>query len=376
MFNRARPNRQFLRPNPNNDAVYSLSPNSDTHVMKPESATLAAISVGAPTFSQEAVSRAIEAQFGLIGEYSPLVSERDQNFMLRADDGGHFVAKVTSGLEEAAATDFQVEALLHLEVKGGLYVPRAVRTKAGETFGEISGDNGSYRLRVVTWVDGEPLESQGLNERSVCNFGAALARLDKAFAGYTHPGENPALLWDLQRVLELRELIDYISDSSARKSVTQAADDFENRVLPVLGDLRYQVIHSDANPGNILLADDRIGFIDFGDIVKAPLVFDVAIAMSYLRSFDANPLKFMVPFVAAYHAVNPLEAREADVLFDLVRARLTTTITLLYWRLSARAENDAYRQKALEVESGAGRFLAILDSIGRSEFREKLAFIQ
>ena len=177
-------------------------------------------------------------------------------------------------------------------------------------------------------------------------------------------------------MLELRELIDYISDSSARKSVTQAADDFENRVLPVLGDLRYQVIHSDANPGNILLADDRIGFIDFGDIVKAPLVFDVAIAMSYLRSFDANPLKFMVPFVAAYHAVNPLEAREADVLFDLVRARLTTTITLLYWRLSARAENDAYRQKALEVESGAGRFLAILDSIGRSEFREKLAFIQ
>jgi Ser/Thr protein kinase RdoA (MazF antagonist) len=296
--------------------------------------------------------------------------------MLRADDGGHFVPKVTCGLEEAAATDFQVEALLHLEKKGSLNVPRIVRTKAGETIGEISDDSGSYSLRVVTWVEGEPLESQGLSERSVCDFGAALARLDEAFAGYTHPGENPASLWDLQRVLELRELIDYISDSSVRDSVIRAADDFEKRVLPVLGDLRYQVIHGDANPGNILIADDGIGFIDFGDIVRAPLVFDVAIAMSYLRSFDANPLKFLVPFVAAYHSVNPLEAREADVLFDLVRARLTTTITLLYWRLSARAENDPYRQKALEVESGAECFLAILDSIGRSEVREKLSFIQ
>jgi len=376
MFNRTGPNRQFLRPNPNNDAVYSLSFNSDTLVMKPESAALAAISAGAPALSQEAVTRAVEAQFGLIGECSLLVSERDQNFMLRTEDGSKFVAKVTSDLEEAAATDFQIEALLHLEKVGGLKVPRVVRTIAGDKSGEISDDKGSYCLRVVTWVGGELLESQGLNVRSVCDFGAALARLNEAFAGYSHPGEDPVLLWDLQRVLELRELIDYIGNSSTRDHVSEALDDFESRVLPVLGDLRYQVIHSDANPGNILIADDGVGFIDFSDILKAPLVFDVAIAMSYLRSFDANPLQFMVPFVAAYHAVKSLEAREADVMFDLVRARLATTITLLHWRLSARAEDDPYRQKALEIESGAERFLAILDLIGRNEFREKLAFIQ
>jgi len=343
---------------------------------KSESVPLSAISVDAPAFPAAKVARAVEAQFGLTGEYSLLVSERDQNFMLRTADRGCFVAKVTSRAEAAAAVDFQIDALLHLEKKGALNVPRVVRTIAGEMLGEISDDEESYRLRVVTWVEGVPLESRGLDEQSICNFGAAFARLDQAFTGYTHPGENPALLWDLQRVLELRDLIDHIDDASIRDRVSQAADDYENRVLPVLGELRSQVIHSDANPGNVLLANDTIGFIDFGDILKAPLVFDIAIAMSYLRSFDGDPLKFMLPFVASYHAVMPLEASEADLLFDLVRARLTTTITLLYWRLSAREEGDTYRQKALEVESGAGKFLAILDSIGRREFREKLSFIQ
>ena len=72
----------------------------------------------------------------------------------------------------------------------------------------------------------------------------------------------------------------------------------------------------------------------------------------------------------------PIEATEADLLFDLVRARLATTITLLYWRLEARDEDDPYRQKTLELESGASQFLHLLDRIGRTAFREKLSYIQ
>jgi Ser/Thr protein kinase RdoA (MazF antagonist) len=53
--------------------------------------------------------------------------------------------------------------------------------------------------------------------------------------------------------------------------------------------LRAQVIHSDANPENVLVAGKRLGFIDFGDAIKAPLVFDVAIAASYMRVFDGDP---------------------------------------------------------------------------------------
>ena len=366
----------FLRLNPKNGAVYSIVGISDTLAMSTESAALAAMTVVAPSLAPEAVASAVESQFGLVGEFSPLVSERDQNFLLRSVGGDKYVAKVTSASEKATATDFQIAGLLYLGRDAELLVPKVYRTLAGDAIGEIGDESGLYRLRVVTWVSGDPLESLPLDTAACQKLGAALAHLDYAFTGFSHPGENQVLLWDLQRVVALRELIENISDSPLLGRVECAIDDFEKSVLPVIGNLRAQVIHADANPGNILLADGAIGFIDFSDIVRAPLVFDVAIAASYLRSFEADPLQFVVPFVEAYHARMPLNSQEADLLFDLVRARLATTVTLLYWRLSARAEDDPYRQKTLETEAGAERYLELLDSLGRTKFRQKLSFIQ
>lgn len=344
--------------------------------MTRESEALAAIDADAPSLALAAVAEAVDAQFGLAGEYAPLVSERDQNFMLQAVDGDRFVVKVTSVTEAPAATDFQIQALLHLEQCASPSVPRVVRTLGGETKGEIVGDGVLHSLRVVSWVAGELLEDHDFNERNVTAFGSALAHLDLAFDGYSHPGESPVLLWDLQRVPELQSLVHCIDLPAVNSSVSSAIEDFAAHVIPALGDLRAQIIHSDANPGNVLMSEEGIGFIDFGDIIKAPLVFEVAIAASYLRSFDSDPLRFLVPFVAAYHETLPLKSLEADLVFDLVRARLATTITLLYWRLSARAEDDPYRQKALLLEAGAENFLAALDAVGADGFRRKLSFIQ
>ncbi len=337
---------------------------------------LAAISAAPPALGTEYVANAIEAQFGLAGKFSPLVSERDQNFLLRTDDGKKYVAKVTSAHEDPVATDFQIGALLHLEHAQGLLVPGVCRTREGRSSGELCDNDTRYRLRVVSWVGGVPLEDLVPDTAGVRAFGAALARLDEALENYSHPGESPVLLWDLQRTPELRGLIANIDDTSVRRRVVQAIADYEERVVPVLADLRSQVIHADANPGNVLVADAGIGFIDFGDMIRAPLIFDVAIACAYLRSFADDPLEYIAPFIEAYHSIARLENQEADLLFDLVRARLAATVTLLYWRLAERAENDPYRKKTLEKESGAERFLARLDSLGRASFRQKLDCFQ
>ena len=344
--------------------------------MSEESKAMAAIEVDAPKLTIEAVAESIEAQFGLTGKFESLVSERDQNFMLQALDGGKYVAKVTSILEEPLATDFQIRALLHLKDRCEPAVPRVVRTRSGKPAGEIAGGSGSHCLRVVTWVDGGLLETRELDESNVTRFGRALAQLDIAFDTFSHPGEKPALLWDLQRVCELRKLVEFIDVPAVQNSVTRAIRDYEQHVVPALGHLRSQVIHSDANPGNVLLSEEGVGFIDFGDIIKAPLVFEVAIAASYVRSHDEDPLRYLVPFIAAYHEVLPLTGVEAELLFYLIRARLSTTITLLYWRLGARDSSDPYRQKALSLEGDAEKFLAALDAMGPAVFRRKLFFIQ
>lgn len=79
-------------------------------------------------------------------------------------------------------------------------------------------------------------------------------------------------------------------------------------------------------------------------------------------------MRFIAPFVAAYHDDNPLTPGEREVLFDLVRTRLAMTISILYWRLSARDADDPYRQQSLASEQDAFAFLRSLDALGREGF--------
>ena len=60
------------------------------------------------------------------------------------------------------------------------------------------------------------------------------------------------------------------------------------------------------------------------------------------------------------------------MLFDLIRTRLATTVSILHWRLAARNEDDDYRQGALVKESGAQVFLSRLNDLGRNSFNERL----
>lgn len=333
--------------------------------------SLAAIAAQPPAFSPGAVARAVEEQFGLAGDLAPLVSERDQNFRLGLAGGRRFAVKVTSLHEAAATSDFQLGALLHLEGKG-VEVPVVVRTLEGAMYGYIGTQDAPHRLRVVTWIDGESLLKKGINEARAARLGESLDRLDLALQGYSHPGENPVLLWDLQRAAELRPLVDVIDDRRVRQDVAQVVDDFEAHVVPALAGMPRQTIHGDANPENILVTNGDIGFIDFGDMVRAPRIFDVAIAAAYLRSAADDPLVFIRAFVAGYDSIARLRDDELRLLYDLVRARLATTITLLYWRLRDRAADDDYRRKSLTVEHTASRFLAALGTMGRASFDSQI----
>ena len=329
--------------------------------------SLAAISAAPPALATDVVAAAVGEQFGLDGVYESLVSERDQNLRLSSSDGRRYVVKVVGTLEAEATTEFQLAMLNHLESCASVIAPQVVRTLSGASQGSIHAGDTTFRLRVVSWIDGEPLDSLTIDADTASRFGSALAGLDDALADFSHPGQSPVLSWDLQRAAELRPLFECIDDAAIRAAVMRAIDDFEQQVVPRIATLPTQVIHGDANPGNVLLAAGSIGFIDFGDSVRAPRIFDVAIAASYLRD-NNEPLRLLRPFLAAYTQLLPLTPGETELLFHLVRARLATTITLLYWRLSDRPPGDEYRRKSLLQERSASHFLTALDHLGKDGF--------
>ena len=338
---------------------------------------LTALASPPPTLSATRVREVIAGEYGLHGTLEPLVSERDQNFCLITGSGERYVVKIANVAEPAEVTDFQVQALLHIERAGcSVGVPRVVLTRSGGSTTAIPGADSRHTLRVVSYLPGRPLGATAPRPALARQLGECLAKIDLALQGFSNRGETQPLLWDMQQADRLAELLPHIRDTELSDRVAQCLDDFRDRVLPQFPSLRSQVIHNDLNPNNVLLSEDDpesiTGVIDFGDMLRAPLIVDVAIAASYLRCDDQDALAPLVAFVAGYNEVLQLEHDEISLLQDLVRTRLATTITILHWRLSARGEDDAYAAKSLQSEASAVRFLQRIDAVPREEFAARL----
>jgi Ser/Thr protein kinase RdoA (MazF antagonist) len=335
---------------------------------------LDAISTPQPEFSESEALRALAEDFGLDGTLDSLISERDQNYRVTTTAGERFVFKIANRSESVVTTDFQIQALLHIARQGcPVATPVIRRTLNGNESSILYDGDIPHVCRVVSYLAGTPLSDVTKTADLALNFGRCAANLDLTLANFEHGGDNHILLWDLQRAGDLRELTSYVEETDLRAAVCQCLDDFDRRVMPALSSLRHQVIHSDLHGDNVLATDDHksiAGVIDFGDMVRAPLIMEIAVSAAYLRVDEGNPMSLIVPFIAGYNSIIALEEDELDLLFDLVRTRLVATITILRWRFSKRGNDDDYARESLASERSAENFLLRLDALGRIRFTE------
>ena len=324
-----------------------------------------------PEFSECVVAGMAREHFGRAGQLRRLTSERDLNFRLIAATGESHVLKIANLAEPIESTHFQTEALLHLErTAPGLAVPRVVRTLSGATEATLPEGN---ILRLLTFLEGEPLysaRSSADQSRSMAGLGATLAR---ALRGFDHPAADHDLLWDIKQAARLRALLPAFADKDLRRLISARLDLFETRVSPALPALRWQVVHNDLNPHNVLVdpADHAsvTGILDFGDMVRTPLICDVAVTASY-QIDAADPLTSLITFVSAWHAVDPLEQAELDLLYDLVATRMITTIAIAGWRAARYPENAPY---ILRNVPRALAGLQAFESLSRTQVQCQLA---
>jgi Ser/Thr protein kinase RdoA (MazF antagonist) len=109
-----------------------------------------------------------------------------------------------------------------------------------------------------------------------------LARLGEALADFKHPSSDHVLLWDLLHAGQLATLLDNMEHGTLRENCREHLHTFENHTHPELENLRSQVIYNDLNASNLIVESGSLetitGIVDFGDVVKSPLVIDVAVA--------------------------------------------------------------------------------------------------
>lgn len=322
------------------------------------------------------VAALLRREYGIEPALSRLVAERDENFHVRATDGREYLLKVTNPAEDPRITAFHTGAFRHIAARDpALLIPHLVPAINGrlELSLEVAGTP-TRIARLFTYLPGIPLYKAERTGRQRAQLGRTLARLDRALTGYRCDVPDYRLAWDLQHAAERRPLIDYIDDPARRALAARCLDTFEQLALPALGSLRRQVIHNDFQPYNVLVAADDpavvSGIIDFGDMVEAPLVDELAVACAYHVDGAAGPLDQVVELVRGYHEVLPLEPREIAILYDLIATRLLLTVSITNWRAARQPENSAY---ILRNAPAAWRSLERFASLSRDEARRQLA---
>ena len=272
--------------------------------------------------------------------------ELDQNFLLTTEDG-QFVLKIGSPFHELADLTLQNQAFEHL--RGCTGIPRLVSSNSGAEMVPIQRNGRTHFVRLLTYLPGEPLATCGDRTPSLLrDLGAFLARLDRALADFRHPAVQRDIPWSLTRAhVVIQARLDAIADSSRRELIERLSARFEEYVLPYLPALRAQVIHNDANDYNVLVQEGRVvALLDFGDMLHAPLVCEVAIGAAYALLGSEEPLQSAVHLVAGYHAVSPLTVTEIALLYDVIRTRLAVSVAISSERARSEPENEYHQISA------------------------------
>ncbi|KAJ8599206.1 hypothetical protein CTAYLR_006373 [Chrysophaeum taylorii] len=294
-----------------------------------------------------------------VREVRALPSYDDSNFLVVGDK--KYVLKIAaagaecrggaSGRDTLRALECECRMMRRLRERGGsATAPEIFSARCGA---EVVPIDATRFARLIEFMEGSPFSAEPKSDALLARFGTALADCVAALEDFDDGGAADArpLAWDLRNARDVSRFEVYAEDSERREMARRALKRFgEIGTLP-----RAQTIHGDANDENVIIGKS-VAFIDFGDFVVAPRVYELAIALAYaLMGGDARRKACLV--VAAFHARLPLDRVEVEALIPLVAARNCQTALNAARRL-AIDPTDAY--VSIHAEP-AWRLLANLD---------------
>jgi hydroxylysine kinase len=310
--------------------------------------------VAARRISPDQAEEIARRYYGVDAGAERLAAEHDDTFRLTAADGTARLLKISvaGGAAPDDPVSFQTAVLLHLaRAAPELPVQRVVPTADGRP--EITLRSGPPRVvRMTSWLDGQLLSGAAGGVALRRSIGGTLARLSRALRGFDHPGAHRTHRWDLQNCWRLREPLGELPDLEAglRTELTAFLDRFETAVRPRLAGVRTQVIHTDFHGENLLTDGERItGILDFGDALTGPVAMDVGVAACYQLGGQDRPdgddgdlLAPALDVVAGYHAIDPLDDGDLELVAEFIVARVVARIIVSQWNAAREPANQGY----------------------------------
>lgn len=276
----------------------------------------------------------LERLYGLeIRALRRLPTERDDTFRVHTADAT-LVAKLAHPLDDPRVLGEQLSVLEGLaRAHPDLPVQRVVPARDGAFLTAVrDADDRPRRLRVLTYLDGEPFGAAPRSLAMLRELGALHARLAAAVATIGDTAQ-PALQgaptpWNLLDIEHYAPLLEQVADDGLRRAAGRVVDRARDAVLPRARALPALLAHNDLHGDNVLVRAEPFaitGVLDFGDMTRTPRVADLAVAASYARcrvDGAGEPWSAARAYVAGFEAAQPLTEEEHALLPELVLLRL------------------------------------------------------
>jgi Ser/Thr protein kinase RdoA (MazF antagonist) len=307
------------------------------------------LSTSTRPFPLKTAAQLVFDHYGLSGRLTRIPTEKDDTFGIDTETGKYLV-KISPPGESPGIVNLQTAAMLHIRERvPQLPVQAPLPGTDGSFEFPVRDADGSRILRVLTFLPGKLLSQAHPSPPQVHAIGAMLARIAAALRDFTHPSQDRLLIWDIQQFHRMRPLLDYVEDKAHASLARRIFDQFDDHVRPKLPGLARQVVHADFSPYNLLVDDEGPGYvrgvIDFGDVVRTAVVFDIAVAMAnLLGTGPGGPWDAPARFLSGYLSVRSVPAADLDALPTAAQARLLLRALMAQWRA---VENPARRDYLL-----------------------------
>ena len=288
----------------------------------------------------------LQAHYGLEGELERLDGEFDLNIAVRTGGRLDAVLKVMRPDCDPGLVGMQVEALDHLaSTIPDLPVPRVIRRHDAAASAAVSGPSGAERIAwVISAIDGMPLGAMRPHPSALIHeIGHTLGRMAEAMKGFDHPALERGFKWHPLRPHWAFSHVVEILDEDLKVLINTYFEIFEESIESEILELESQAVHCDGNDYNLLVSPSLdgpslSGVIDFGDMVRAPAVCDLATAAAYMVLDKPRPMEALTALVGGYAAARPMTAREIEMVFPLMMVRLG--VSLVNSSIMAREHPD------------------------------------
>ncbi len=302
-----------------------------------------------PKISEDKALQLAKDHFAVIGDIKPLPSERDLNFLLKGLNKEFFILKIAASSETKENLLFQNSVMDYLKNK--VICPEVILSKEKEQITVIKDKNGiKHFIRLLTYIPGQiwgDIKAPTID--LYYDLGRFIATLTRSLEGFFHPSAKRDFHWDLKNSPSvIKKFLEYQKDKNKVTIIKYFLNLYNTQVVPIISELKQSIIHNDANDYNIVvnqsqLGLDRLGIIDFGDMVYSYTIFELAIAIAYAIINKENPLYLASIIVKGYNTLIPLREEELDLLFILICMRLTLSVAISGYQKNLEPNNEYLR---------------------------------